>query len=47
VKRLIDEAYERAKAIITAHREKLERLSQRLIEEETIESEELKVILER
>jgi cell division protease FtsH len=45
VKRLIDEAYERAKAVITTHREKLERLARRLIEEETIEGEELKAIL--
>ncbi len=45
VRRLIDTAYQRAKDILRANRDKLAVISQRLIEVETIESSELEAIL--
>lgn len=45
VRRLIQQAYERAKEIIRTHRDKLDRLAQALMEKETLEGEELKVYL--
>jgi cell division protease FtsH len=42
---LIDAAYNRAKSILTTHRHILDRLSQALIRQETIEGEELKHVL--
>jgi len=45
VRRLIEEAYSRAKEILISHRDKLEAIAQRLIEEETLEGDELKALL--
>jgi len=45
VRRFIDEAYGRAKEILTTYREKLQALAQRLIEEETLEEAELEAML--
>ncbi len=46
VRRIIREAYERAKEILTKNREKLDRLAQALMEKETLEGDELKAYLE-
>jgi cell division protease FtsH len=40
VKKIVDEAYQRALNVITEHREELERVAQRLIEVETIDHDE-------
>ena len=45
VRLLIEEAYSRAKEILISHRDKLEAIAQRLIEEETLEGDELKALL--
>jgi cell division protease FtsH len=45
VRQLIDEAYSRAKEILTTYRDKLVALAQRLIEEETLEGAELEAML--
>jgi cell division protease FtsH len=45
VRRVIDEAHERCRAVITAHRDKMEALVERLIEVETVEGDELLKIL--
>ncbi len=45
IKRLIDEAYSRAKKILSDHRDKLEALAKRLLEKETIDIEEARVLL--
>jgi cell division protease FtsH len=45
VRRIIREAYERAKEILTKHRDKLDRLAQALMEKETLEGDELKAYL--
>jgi len=45
VRRFIDEAYNRAKEILTTYRDKLTTLAQRLIEEETLEGPQLEAIL--
>lgn len=45
VRRLVQQAYERAKEIIRTHRDKLDRLAQALMEKETLEGEELKAYL--
>jgi cell division protease FtsH len=45
VSRIIREAYDRARAILTQHTEKLHTLAQRLIDVETVEREELLAIL--
>jgi cell division protease FtsH len=41
VKSLIDTAYKAARTVLTEHRDKLTKLSQHLIEHETIEGDEL------
>jgi len=46
VKALIDQAYERAMAIVTAHRDQLDAIAQALVERETLTSEELDMILQ-
>jgi cell division protease FtsH len=46
VRRLVDEAYERAKAIILANREKLERIARALLEYETLDAEQIKDLIE-
>ncbi|MFA7248638.1 MAG: ATP-dependent zinc metalloprotease FtsH [Dehalococcoidia bacterium] len=45
VRRVIDEAHQRCRTVIAAHRDKLEELASRLIEVETVEGEELLRIL--
>jgi cell division protease FtsH len=45
VRRLIDEANERARAILVSYREKLDTLAHRLIEVETIERTEFEVLV--
>jgi cell division protease FtsH len=45
VRRFIDEAYSRAKEILTTYRDKLIALAQRLIEEETLEGAKLEAML--
>ncbi len=42
VRRIIQQSYEKAKEILTTHRDKLDRLAQALMEKETLEGEELK-----
>ena len=46
VRRLVMEAYERAKRILIEHRDKLEAVAQRLIEVETLDAEAFRVIME-
>ena len=46
VRRLVDEAYERAEAILKDHRERLDAIAMALIEHETLEKEELLALLE-
>ncbi len=45
VRRIIDDAYNRAKAILTEQREVLDRITQKLLEKETIEGEEYQSLL--
>jgi cell division protease FtsH len=46
VRRLVDEAYDRAEAILAQHRERLDTIARALIERETLEKEELLALLE-
>jgi len=46
VRRFVAEAHERARDLLTKHRDRLDRLAQSLIENETLEGEQLKAILE-
>ncbi len=46
VRRLVDEAYERARSILTENRSKLDLIAHTLIERETLEKEELLALLE-
>ncbi|WP_299285179.1 ATP-dependent metallopeptidase FtsH/Yme1/Tma family protein [Thermoflexus sp.] len=46
VRRLVMEAYERAKRILTEHRDKLEAVAQKLIEMETLDAETFRAIME-
>ena len=46
VRRLVDEAYERAREILTRNRDKLDLIARTLIERETLEKEELMALLE-
>ena len=45
VKRILSEAHERSRQILRDHRETLDVLSQRLLEKEVVEAEELKIII--
>ncbi|MEI7925092.1 MAG: ATP-dependent zinc metalloprotease FtsH [Chloroflexota bacterium] len=45
VRRVIDEAHQRCRSVLAAHRDKLELLAARLIEVETVEGDELLAIL--
>ncbi len=45
VRRIIEEAYSRAKAILTTYRQKLDAVAQRLIEIETIDREEFELLM--
>ncbi|MBV8311398.1 MAG: hypothetical protein JO344_13540, partial [Planctomycetaceae bacterium] len=46
VRRIIDEAQARARIILQGHRETLDEIAARLIEQETVDAAELKAILE-
>jgi len=46
VKRLLDEAYAKASTVLTAHRELLERIAQALLERETIDREDLDLLVQ-
>ncbi len=46
VRRLVDEAYDRARQILVAHRDKLDLIARTLMEKETLEKEELEALLE-
>jgi cell division protease FtsH len=45
IRRIINEAYEKAKSILTQHKDTLVRLAKKLIEVETLEGEELEAVL--
>ena len=45
IRRVVDEAYQMASTILTEHREELDKLSQLLIEKETIDKEEFEALL--
>jgi cell division protease FtsH len=45
VRRIVTEAHQRARALVSAHRETLERIATRLLEKEVIEGEELRDIV--
>jgi cell division protease FtsH len=45
VRRIVRSAHERARALLTGHRETLDRVARRLLEKEVIEGEELKAIV--
>lgn len=46
VRRIVREAYERAKGVLTQYREQFERIAERLIEVETLEAEEFAALFE-
>jgi cell division protease FtsH len=46
VRRLIDEAYQSAHGILEAHQEAMHRLAAALLERETIDAEEVKMLIE-
>jgi hypothetical protein len=46
VKRIIDSAYERARKILTAERPRLDRLAEALLEYETLEREDILLVVE-
>ena len=46
VKRIIDEAYSRAKAVLEAHRSNVEKVAKGLLEFETLDASHIKVIIE-
>ncbi|HQR16880.1 MAG TPA: ATP-dependent zinc metalloprotease FtsH, partial [Gemmatimonadales bacterium] len=46
VKRLLDEAYAKANVLLTAHRDLLERIAQALLERETIDREDLDLLVQ-
>jgi len=45
VRRIIEQAYQRAKEILATHRDKLEAVAQRLVEVETLEGEEFRALV--
>jgi cell division protease FtsH len=45
VRRIVSEAFEKAKGVLTRHRDKLDAVAQRLIDVETIDSDEFKAIM--
>ncbi|MCU0915278.1 MAG: ATP-dependent zinc metalloprotease FtsH [Planctomycetes bacterium] len=46
VKRIMDEAYKQAKSLIEANRDRLERVAQALLKYETLDAEDVKIILD-
>jgi cell division protease FtsH len=46
VRRLVDEAYQRAKQVLTSNRALLDKLAQMLVEKETVDAEELQNLLD-
>jgi cell division protease FtsH len=47
VKKLLNDAYERAKEILSAHRDQLEQVAQELLKRETLDEQALSVLLKR
>ena len=47
VRRIVEEAYQRARRLLEEHREVLDRIAQRLIEVETLEGKELEALLQQ
>jgi cell division protease FtsH len=47
VKRILSEAHDEARRLLKQHRDVLDRLSERLLEKEVVEADELKAIMER
>ncbi|CUT02578.1 Peptidase family M41, partial [Candidatus Kryptobacter tengchongensis] len=45
VKRIIDQSYKKALEVLTTHRDKLDKLANRLLEKEVIDRKELEEIL--
>jgi cell division protease FtsH len=45
VRRIVDQAYDRARAVLTTYREKLEGIAKRLIEIETIDRQEFEALM--
>jgi cell division protease FtsH len=45
IRRVVDEAYETAKAVLTAHREELDKISLLLIDKETIDKEQFEALV--
>ena len=45
VRRLVNEAYERAKKMLTENRDKLDKIAQALVEKEVIDIDEAKILL--
>jgi len=45
VRRIVEEAYQRARSILEAHRETVDKVAQRLTEVETLEGDELQALL--
>jgi cell division protease FtsH len=45
IRRVVDEAYESARAILSAHREELDKLSLLLIDKETIDKEQFEALI--
>ncbi|MDO8885915.1 ATP-dependent zinc metalloprotease FtsH [Candidatus Oleimmundimicrobium sp.] len=46
IRRIVDEAYEKAREILTKHRKKLDKIARALVNKETLEKNELKDLLE-
>jgi cell division protease FtsH len=46
VRRLIDEAYQSAYSIVDSHRDAMHRIANALLERETIDAEEVKMLIE-
>ena len=46
IRRIVEEGYERAKVVLTEHRDELETLAKALLEYETLSGDEIKTVLE-
>ena len=47
MKRIVDEKYEEAKALLSSHRDMLEAIAKELLDKETIDAEEFQDIMNR
>jgi cell division protease FtsH len=45
VRRIIDECYSRARAVLTEHKESLDRIAKTLLERESLQSDELETLI--